>query len=85
MIVRKMVTVEQEVEVSITAEDMISELRSRPDDEDSQFELLSGLVSAIMYLKALPDAMLSRMTQQQLGVTTCALQEQLDRFRLYEE
>lgn len=81
MNIRKWVTVEKEIDVTITAEDIVEALSSVVDETDGQRTILGGINSSIVYLQSVPDRAIEAMTLEQQDIVRKALAEALARFQ----
>jgi len=79
--IRKWVTVEKEIDVTITAEDIVEALSSVVDETDGQRTILGGINSSIVYLQSVPDRAIEAMTLEQQDIVRKALAEALARFQ----
>ena len=76
---RLKVWVETEVEVEVSADDVVAALGDIAEPERLTFAL-SGISTCLTYLRKLPDAMVAEMNEKQRGIIVAALQEQTARY-----
>ncbi len=78
MIVTKWIEVEQEVEVSISSDDIAAELaQSNPENIQA---MLRGLNNCAAFMKAIPDSLIAETTEAQRGYMKDFLTQQLARY-----
>jgi hypothetical protein len=77
MKIPKMVTVEQEIEVEVTTEDIACCIA---EETDSQRSVLLGINNCAKFLKAVPDGMIAGLNDKQREVIATFLREQAGRF-----
>lgn len=77
MIVEKWVTVEKEVEVEISTEDIAAAIREDPDFERTA---LTGLDNAYRFIREIPDAIIEGLSDDLKNCIVNGFGEQMKRF-----
>jgi hypothetical protein len=77
MIIKTQVTVDQEVEVNVTTEDIACCIG---EDPDSMRQVLRGINNCATFLKAIPDTIISNMTAAQRQLLHDFLRKEAGRF-----
>lgn len=78
---RTKVWVETEVEVEVSASEMIAALSDLPTPEKMGLAL-SGMSTCLTYIKKMPDAMLSELNEKQREIIVATLEEQAARYKM---
>jgi len=78
---RTKVWVETEVEVEVSASEMIAALSDLPTPEKMGLAL-SGMSTCLTYIKKMPDAMLSELNEKQREIIVATLEEQVARYKM---
>ena len=78
MKIRQWVTVEQEVTVEVSIEDIAAAIATSRDALPS---VLRGINNCYSFMKAVPDSMIARMNEHQLDIVRVEFQKQVDRYK----
>ena len=77
MKITKLITVETEVDVSVSVEDINRAIREEPE---RLHDVLTGINNCAQYLKAIPETVLADMTESQKSTIAKFLNDQAHRF-----
>ncbi len=84
MIITKWIEYQKEIEISLSAEDIVLIFQENKDDEHNQTIMLSNINSLAGFLKGLPDEMIEGLSDNLRKTISEFLMDQFKRFNINE-
>ena len=82
MIITKWIEYQKEIEISLSAEDIVLIFQENKDDEHNQTIMLSNINSLAGFLKGLPDEMIEGLSDSLRKTISEFLMDQFKRFNI---